>query len=209
MKELITRLDPSRKVDTFAAIDFETYTHDPLSACSVGVVVVKNGVVVEKFYSLINPISTEGKPLTSVHGLNIAMLSEAPAPRRVFYHIKELITDMPIAAHNASFDRSVLTNCLSHLGIDYPDPEIYDTYRITGQSLDAYCAGNDIPLGKHHDALDDAAACASVLLHVQNVPRLSDTAEEVAKFHPCRQRGKRQSDKWIAKNYGHLTTMKL
>ena len=39
----------------FAAIDFETANNERTSVCSVGVVVVRNGELVDSFYSLIQP----------------------------------------------------------------------------------------------------------------------------------------------------------
>ena len=39
----------------FAAIDFETANTERSSICSVGVVVVRDGVVADKFYSLVKP----------------------------------------------------------------------------------------------------------------------------------------------------------
>ena len=39
----------------FASIDFETANEQPSSVCSVGVVIVRNGEIVDKFYSLIHP----------------------------------------------------------------------------------------------------------------------------------------------------------
>ena len=39
----------------FAAIDFETANSERTSVCSVGVVVVRNGEIVDSFYSLIQP----------------------------------------------------------------------------------------------------------------------------------------------------------
>ncbi len=39
----------------FVAIDFETENASRSSICSVGIVVVRNGVVVEKIYELIKP----------------------------------------------------------------------------------------------------------------------------------------------------------
>lgn len=39
----------------FAAIDFETANEQPSSVCSVGVVIVRNGEIVDSFYSLIHP----------------------------------------------------------------------------------------------------------------------------------------------------------
>lgn len=39
----------------FAAIDFETANFERCSVCSVGVVVVRGGEIVDNFYSLIQP----------------------------------------------------------------------------------------------------------------------------------------------------------
>lgn len=42
-------------MNVFAAIDFETANGQRSSVCSVGVVVVRGGVVTDTFYSLIQP----------------------------------------------------------------------------------------------------------------------------------------------------------
>ncbi len=39
----------------FAAIDFETANECPSSVCSIGIVVVRDGEIVDEFYSLIHP----------------------------------------------------------------------------------------------------------------------------------------------------------
>ena len=39
----------------FAAIDFETANNERTSVCSVGVVIVRDGELVDSFYSLIQP----------------------------------------------------------------------------------------------------------------------------------------------------------
>ena len=39
----------------FAAIDFETANNERTSVCSVGVVIVRNGKIVDTFYSLLQP----------------------------------------------------------------------------------------------------------------------------------------------------------
>ena len=39
----------------FAAIDFETANYERTSVCSVGVVIVRDGQIVDTFYSLIPP----------------------------------------------------------------------------------------------------------------------------------------------------------
>lgn len=39
----------------FAAIDFETANNERSSVCSVGIVIVRDGKIVDKLYSLIKP----------------------------------------------------------------------------------------------------------------------------------------------------------
>lgn len=164
----------------FVALDFETYTADRLSACAVGLVVVRGGVTVRKYYSLINPLLRSGKPLVKVHGLNAAMLDLAPSAAEVFPELLRISSGLPLVCHNASFDTVVLSECCAALSLTLPDFDVYDTYKITKQKLDAYCVANNLPTGQHHDALDDAAACAAVLIHVQKIKPLGISEEEAA-----------------------------
>lgn len=63
----------------FVAIDFETMTPELTSACAIGLVRVHNGVISQKYYSLIKPIPdfrTERN--THVHGLTDEMVADAP-----------------------------------------------------------------------------------------------------------------------------------
>ena len=41
----------------FIAIDFETANQEPSSVCSVGVIMVREGQIVDSFYSLIHSLS--------------------------------------------------------------------------------------------------------------------------------------------------------
>lgn len=44
---------------TFTAIDFETATGHPHSACAVGIVTVEDGIITEEYYTLIQPPDNE------------------------------------------------------------------------------------------------------------------------------------------------------
>ena len=69
----------TQTMKNFAAIDFETANQCRSSVCSVGVVVVRDGKVTDKFYSLIYP-----HPYffsywnTRVHGLTLEDVADAP-----------------------------------------------------------------------------------------------------------------------------------
>lgn len=54
----------------FVAIDFETANGRRSSVCSVGIVIVRGGEIVDKFYSLIQPAPNYYRYWTTeVHGL--------------------------------------------------------------------------------------------------------------------------------------------
>ena len=63
----------------FAAIDFETANNERTSVCSVGVVIVRNGEIVDTFYSLIQPEPNYYNYWCSqVHGLSREDTEDAP-----------------------------------------------------------------------------------------------------------------------------------
>ena len=62
----------------FAAIDFETANNERTSVCSVGVVIVRDGEIVDSFYSLIQPEPNYYNYWnTQVHGLTRQDTEEA------------------------------------------------------------------------------------------------------------------------------------
>lgn len=156
------------KISDFVAIDFELFTPNHLSACAIGAVKVKNNVIVEKFFSLINPVPDEHtfkEMNTNVHGITLDMVKVAPTFNKVFPRLADMIGDLPIVCHNRSTDINVLSKCMQFFclsGINVRNN--YCTYEITGLSLADACKKYGINIGTHHDALDDATACAKVFL---------------------------------------------
>lgn len=93
----------------FAAIDFETANNERSSVCSVGVVIVRGGEIVDKFYSLIKPEPEYYNYWCSrVHGLCAADTEDAPVFPDVWKQIEPKITGLPLVAHNKAFDESCL-----------------------------------------------------------------------------------------------------
>lgn len=156
-------------IKNFVAVDFETMTAELTSACAVGLVKVINGYVQQQFYSLINPIPDGRDALnTAVHGITLDMVADAPTFKQLFPLLKSFINDMPIVCHNKGVDINVMRRCMEHYALTGIDPNNnYCTFEMTGQSLVACCAQYGINMGVHHDALDDATACAKVFLACQ------------------------------------------
>ena len=54
----------------FVAMDFETANHQPYSACSLALVMVKNSQIVDEFYTLIQPETPFFWRNVQIHGIH-------------------------------------------------------------------------------------------------------------------------------------------
>ena len=161
-------------MQNFAAIDFETANNERSSVCSVGVVIVRNGEIVDRFYSLIKPEPEYYNYWCSqVHGLCAADTDNAPIFPDVWKQIEPKISGRPLVAHNKAFDESCLKAVFHVYQMDYPDYPYYCTCvasrRVWPQgkhTLDIIAARCGYNLSHHHHALADAEACAAIALEI-------------------------------------------
>ena len=156
-------------MENFAAIDFETANKERTSVCSVGVVIVREGKIIDSFYSLIKP-----EPNyycywnTKVHGLTQEDTDNAPVFPDVWAQIEEKIKGLPLVAHNKGFDENCLKAVFRCYQMDYPDYEFHCTYQAskrafphaTSYKLNSISQLCGYQLENHHHALADAEACA-------------------------------------------------
>jgi DNA polymerase-3 subunit epsilon len=158
---------------SFAAIDFETANYDRDSACAVAVVRVVNGRVTRRFHSLIRPPSRHFV-FTYLHGISWANVADAPPFAEVYPGLLKILSGVDfVAAHNASFDRSVLDACCRRSGLEPPGLLFRCTCQMARHTLGIRPAGLDnvcrvlgIELD-HHNCESDAAACARIVLAAQ------------------------------------------
>lgn len=154
----------------FAAIDFETANREPTSVCSVGIVVVRGGIVTEKLYRLIRPYpDTYEYWNIRVHGIRWADTAGAPAFPVVWAELAPHIEGLPLVAHNSPFDEGCLRAAFRHYGMAYPGYTFHCTCRasrrVFGKSLPNHqlqtvAARCGFDLTQHHHVLADAEACA-------------------------------------------------
>jgi DNA polymerase-3 subunit epsilon len=153
----------------FAAIDFETANNERSSVCSVGIVIVRNGEIVDSFYSLIQPEPNYYNYWCSqVHGLCCDDTDKAPTFPTVWKQIEPLIEGLPLVAHNRPFDEGCLKAVFRVYQMDYPDYKFYDTLAasrrdfryLENHQLQTVAAECGYQLENHHHALADAEACA-------------------------------------------------
>ena len=163
-------------MENFAAIDFETANENFASVCAVGVIVVRDGMVANQFYSLIRPVPNYYRWFCSeVHGLCYADTHDAPLFPAVWRQVEPLIAGLPLVAHNARFDERCLREAHRAYGMVYPEYTFYDTLRASRRTFGKSLPDHQLPtsaracgydLTAHHHALADAEACAAIALKI-------------------------------------------
>lgn len=175
-----TKIQPNKAStkNSFIAIDFETANAKRHSACAVGLVKVVDNKIVDKYYSLIRPEPLEFNPINiQIHNITANHCATAPLFNQVYLDIVEFIEDLPLYAHNMSFDKSVLEKSCEYYGIN-PYPFEYNCtmqlYKSKFKDLESYTLPNLASkfLNKefiHHHALEDAHVCAELRIHIDNI----------------------------------------
>ena len=164
------------KLLNFNAIDFEAANEQPSSVCSVGVVMVRDGEIVDSYYSLIHPEPEYYQWFCrQVHGLGPEDTEDAPVFPKVWEKIAPMIDGLPLVAHNARFDEGCLKAVHGVYRMDYPDYEFRDTlsasrrhfgHSLPNHQLQTVAAACGFDLTNHHHALADAEACAHIAMRI-------------------------------------------
>lgn len=168
--------DMNVRIMNFTAIDFETATGAPNSACAVAIITVENSIITEQYETLIQPPENKYwyRFTKDIHGISWRDTSGKPDFAELYPEIKTRLQGRLLVAHNARFDRNVLQKTMEHHGLNSSDLEIagwdctLEIYQAKGfkpANLAACCERLNIELN-HHEALSDALACAKLyLLH--------------------------------------------
>lgn len=154
------------------AIDFETANSSRSSACAVGVVVIRDGEIVDTRYSLIKPHEDHSQfhPYNvAIHGIKPEDVTDEPEFPAIWSDLHPLLTSGIVVAHNASFDMSVLRHSLDLYNLRFPNLDYTCSCIIAREawptllsySLPIVAKHLEIEL-EHHQALSDAKACGLI-----------------------------------------------
>ena len=159
-------------VTGITVLDFETATERRDSACQLGLVRVEREQIVEKRVWLIKP-PEDRFTFTYLHGIDAAMVADAPTFERVWRELATYVAGQVLAAHNACFDLGVLRATLAFYGLKTPSFTHIDSLYVARQvwprpmvadhKLNTLAQYLGLTLN-HHDAASDAEACAGILL---------------------------------------------
>ena len=171
----------------FTAIDFETANSSSASACSVGLVKVRDGVVVDKVGWLIKPPAGHDTFLewnTRIHGIRADDVSDAFEWHEQFDLIADFAGIDVFVAHNAGFDMGVIKGACAATGVTPPSwaylcslQVARKTYALDSYRLPLAAAAAGFTGFSHHDALADAEACAAIVAHAALFHGAADVAE--------------------------------
>jgi DNA polymerase-3 subunit epsilon len=95
-------------VEPIAVIDFETTGISPGQNCratEIAAVIVEDGRIVGRYQSLMKTGVWVPPFIESLTGISNAMLRDAPPAAEVMEAVAEFVGDIPLVAHNASFDQ--------------------------------------------------------------------------------------------------------
>lgn len=155
----------------FVLFDVETPNRYNTRMSAIGIDVIEDGVIVNEYYSLVNPEQPFDYFNTQLTGISAETVASAPTFSELWGEIEPLMSSGLLVAHNAIFDMNVLKKCLCDYRINWRP---YVRYTCTVQlgrrlhpgvsnKLNDVCVRFGISLN-HHQANSDSRACAEILL---------------------------------------------
>jgi DNA polymerase-3 subunit epsilon len=159
----------------FTAIDFETANSSSASACSVGLVKVRDGVVVDRVGWFIRPPVGHNEFLywnTRIHGIVEGDVANAAYWAEQLPDLIAFADGDHLVAHNAAFDMGVIRAASQVSFVDVPSFSYLcslqvarKTYNLDSYKLPVAAMAAGFEDFNHHDALADAEACAAIIVH--------------------------------------------
>lgn len=158
--------------ERYIAFDVETpnCANDRMSA--IGITVIEDGVIVDDFYSLVNPEARFDYFNVQLTGITPEMAEKAPTFSELWAELEPLMSGGTLITHNAPFDMGVLAKCLCAYKIEWQRAASYACTcamgrvcypELSNHKLNTMCAYLDLNL-EHHNAGSDSRACGELLL---------------------------------------------
>ena len=159
----------------YVVLDFETANPKRVSACSVGGCVIVDGAIVDSFSTFIKPPPDAANfaPINvKIHGITPDKVADAPTFGELLPRFVARVSGRTVLAYS-TFDRSVIDNLLEYYGgccqYQYVDVCRLVKEKIPGlknYKLPTVAKHLGLDAFNHHEAIEDALACARVFLAV-------------------------------------------
>ncbi|WP_239645004.1 PolC-type DNA polymerase III, partial [Comamonas sp. B-9] len=171
--------------ERIAILDFETTGMSPAHgarAAEVGIVMVENGRIVDRYQNLMNAGQRMPSFITQLTGITTAMLQAAAPAEQVMREAADFVGTAPLVAHNASFDSKFWLDELERAGCAAspaaaPVGSLFACTVLLSRRLYPEAPSHSLgkivrhlqlpPADKAHRALADAEMTAHLLLRMQ------------------------------------------
>ncbi len=168
----------------YIAIDFETANSHLTSACSIGIIGVKNDKVALSEYYLINPEEEFNEYNILIHHITPPDVASAPTFDIVWDRIKKYFNSVVIS-HNAMFDLNVLKALIDKYDLEKPDCKIACTLKISEKVWKEEIPNHKLgTISKYlevehdyHNALSDAYICYEIIKRCEKCTNSSSLDE--------------------------------
>jgi DNA polymerase III subunit epsilon len=170
------------------AIDFETANPEPGNACQIGLAWIEGSRVTRIEERLIRPREMRFS-FTWVHGITADHVRDAPEFPDVLAEFRDDMHGALMLAHNARFDAGVMRGCARAYGLKAPRTRYLCTLDIArkvwpqlkSKALGSVAAHLGIAFS-HHNAAEDARACAQIALAAANAVGALEVADIPARL---------------------------
>ena len=139
----------------------------------IGAVRVRNGRLLEKYSTLLNPERSIPPNISRLTGITPEMVMDAPYFADIADEFERFLGDAIFVAHNVEFDYGFIAREFARQGRSFRMPKLCTCASMRrlypgrkSYSLDNLCRDFGIALDNHHRALCDAEAAAELLLLV-------------------------------------------
>ena len=157
--------------DETVVFDIET-TGLSAVACGIteiGAVKIKDGAVIDKFNTFVNPERPIPENITELTGITDEMVKDAPRVGEALEEFFAFIGDDLLIAHNAGFDTGFIRHYAAECGLPFENPYV-DTVAISrfintdakNHKLDTLADYYQLGDFNHHRACDDAEMLANI-----------------------------------------------
>ena len=159
--------------DEYVAFDLETtglYAREN-EIIEIGAVKILKGEIIDKFSSFLCPVVKPiPKRITELTGITNEMVKDHTNRPQLLENFKSFIGDLPLVAHNSSFDMAFLKTAFEKSGLPVENNNLDTLYlsrllvkETKDHKLNTLAKHFGIDQRNHHRALDDAGTCAKIL----------------------------------------------
>ncbi|MEI7662598.1 MAG: exonuclease domain-containing protein [Bacteroidota bacterium] len=156
----------------FFSLDVETANHDASTICQIGIGMFENGVLIDTWESLIDPMSYFHWGNVRVHGISEEMVQDAPTFAAVYPVLRQILSGN-VVVHHSAFDFQAFNRAYARFELQPITIHWLDSARIVRHTWPQFSkSGYNLAnvanhLGiefRHHDALEDSVTAGKIVV---------------------------------------------